>query len=244
MNHFGDCDLKYLKPFVNKIIKMVIGPVCKREFLRQQFFRRNERSVEYSFLFHHLSHLCPTTVLDVGSGLSPLPQLIRLCGFIVTAIDNVRDFWPEGMINRHYYIIDDDIRNPKIKKSFDFITCISVLEHIREHEKAVKSIFSLLKPGGHLVMTFPYNEKKYIENVYDLPDSSYGKDYSFICQSYSRAELNRWLEGGEAEILKQEYWQFFSGEFWTCGEQLEPPKKVNKEEKHHLTCLLLRKKEG
>ncbi|MGA2462864.1 MAG: class I SAM-dependent methyltransferase [Thermodesulfobacteriota bacterium] len=39
--------------------------------------------------------------------------------------------------------------------SFDLITCISVLEHIPEDKLMVESMWSLLRPGGKLILTFP-----------------------------------------------------------------------------------------
>ena len=41
------------------------------------------------------------------------------------------------------------------KNSFDLITCVSVLEHIPEDRKAVEMMWSLLRPGGRLVLTLP-----------------------------------------------------------------------------------------
>lgn len=39
--------------------------------------------------------------------------------------------------------------------SFDLITCLSVLEHIPSDRKAVSQMWSLLEPGGRLVLTVP-----------------------------------------------------------------------------------------
>jgi SAM-dependent methyltransferase len=41
------------------------------------------------------------------------------------------------------------------KSSFDLVTCISVLEHIPDDKKAVETMWSLLRPGGRLVLTMP-----------------------------------------------------------------------------------------
>ena len=102
-------------------------------------------------------------------------------------------------------------------------------------------MIKLLKPGGHLVLTFPYNEKQYIDNVYKLPDAGYGQNYSFICQVYSRRELDQWLEGNKARIVEQEYYEIFTGDLWTFGKRIFPPRKVEKGEKCHLTCILIQK---
>jgi SAM-dependent methyltransferase len=39
--------------------------------------------------------------------------------------------------------------------SFDLITCISVLEHIPEDKTALETMWSLLRPGGKLILTLP-----------------------------------------------------------------------------------------
>ena len=81
-----------------------VKKICEREFLSQTPGNINERPIEFSFVFKYLTRFYPKTILDVGTGLTSLPHLMRSCGFMVTAIDNVRDYWPKGMVNRHYYI--------------------------------------------------------------------------------------------------------------------------------------------
>lgn len=211
------------------------------EFKNQSFTAFNERPIEFSFVFRKLGELYPKTVLDVGTGGTALPHMIRNCGCLVTAVDNVRDYWPFGMVNRHYHVIDDDITKTRLTGSFDFITCISVLEHIERADDAIRNMLSLLNPGGHLVMTFPYSERNYVRNVYELPGSTYGEGRPYITQSFSRTELDRWLADGNAEIVEQEHWQFWEGEHWTVGDQVIPPKQVTAEEKHQLSCVQVQK---
>jgi 2-polyprenyl-3-methyl-5-hydroxy-6-metoxy-1,4-benzoquinol methylase len=229
------------KSLINYIGLFYVNFLCRREYKKQKFTGINERSIELQFVFKCLSQKWPKTVLDVGTGATALPHLIRNCGFLVTAIDNIRDYWPFGLINRHYYVINDDITKTHLKDTFDFITCVSVLEHIRDHRGAIRSMFKLLKPGGHLVLTFPYNEHRYIEHVYSLPDSLVKIKYPFITQAYSRNEVNEWLSDSSGKILEQEYWQFFSGEYWTCGKRICPPIQVDKNVKHQISCLLIQK---
>lgn len=218
--------------------------VCKREFKSQTFRRFNERPVEFAFVFRHLAAICPATILDVGTGTTALPHLMRNCGCVVTAADNVRDYWPSGIVNRHYHVINDDITSTRLAGPFDLITCVSVLEHIQTPDDAVRNMFSLLKPGGHLILTFPYNESNYVKNVYELPGSSYaknGKKVHHITQSYSRREFDRWLKQTQGEILEQEYWQLWEGEHWTVGKPVVPGRKVSSKDRHQLTCVLMTK---
>ncbi|MBI5116096.1 class I SAM-dependent methyltransferase [Candidatus Poribacteria bacterium] len=232
--------LEAIKTQVRKILDLYPGWICRKEFERQTFNRFNERPAEFSFVFAKLAQIYPRRILDVGTGASALPQMMRNCGFLVTATDNVKDYWPEGMRNRHFHVIDDDITNTRLNETFDLITSISVLEHIVESENAVRNMLKLLNPNGYLILTFPYTEKSYVRNVYELPASRYGRNAPYICQSYSRRELDKWLQS-KAVILEQEYWQFWDGDYWTTGNQMIPPVKVSAGDKHQLTCILAQK---
>lgn len=232
--------MSYFHQLKKLCFRKIFNVFLKREYEYQRF-EPNERVIEYSFVFQSLLGTFPTSVLDVGTGKSSLPHLLKICGFTVMAIDNMDDYWSKPIFNRHFYLINDDITKTKIRKKFDFITCISTLEHIKDYNSAVKSMFKLLKPKGHLTLTFPYNEKEYVENVYQLPGAGFGKHVSYICRIYSRKQLNNWLRTNNGKIVKQEYWQCYTGKFWTFGKSLAYPRLVNKNEKHQLTCVLLRK---
>jgi SAM-dependent methyltransferase len=39
---------------------------------------------------------------------------------------------------------------------FDTILCTQVLEHVFEHDKMMKEIFRVMKPGGHIILTVPF----------------------------------------------------------------------------------------
>ena len=227
--------------FGKSILDLYPRWLTKREYQKQAFRRFNERPVEFSFVFRKLADIYPRAILDVGTGTTALPHLMRNCGFLVTATDNIRDYWPNGMSNRHYHIIDDDITATRLVGKFDLVTCVSVLEHVERSEEAVSNMFSLLNPGGHLVLTFPYTEQSYVRNVYDLPGSTYGQDATYITQSYSRTQLDQWLRQNRAKIVEQEFWRFWDGDYWTVGKQLIPPRRVTRLDKHQLTCLLLRR---
>jgi 2-polyprenyl-3-methyl-5-hydroxy-6-metoxy-1,4-benzoquinol methylase len=174
-----------IKSLIKHLLNRYPARVLRQEFERQEFTRFNERPVEFAFIFKNLAKIYPREILDVGSGTTALASVLRNCGFLVTATDNVRDYWPSGMLNRHYYVIDDDITNTHLNKKYDLITCISVLEHIEKADSAVRNMFALLNPNGYLILTFPYSAKGYVRNVYELPGSSYGQGAPYITQSYS-----------------------------------------------------------
>jgi 2-polyprenyl-3-methyl-5-hydroxy-6-metoxy-1,4-benzoquinol methylase len=215
--------------------------ITKREYLQQQFRGHNERAVEYAFVFQNVFQACPKTVLDVGTGITALPQLIRTCGPVVTAIDNISDYWPKGMFNRHYYVRNESILHPKISETFDMITCISTLEHIDDFDLAITSMFQLLNPGGRLVLSFPYCETEFVDNVYALPGSIGATSHPFKTRAFSRREIARWSTVNNARVVTQQYWRFFTGQFWTLGEMIVPPVPSEMAEQHQISCVTFEK---
>mgnify|MGYP001255149908 CR=1 FL=1 len=232
---------KLLLAIYERLIGLFIMPMLLLEERSPSTTSINERVIEYSFALKVLSELCPQTIIDVGSGRTSWPHMLSGCGFLVSAMDKIDGYWNLSFTNRHYHIIKDDITNPQIEKRFDAATCISVLEHIPNHMAAIEGMFSLLKPGGYLILTFPYSERRYIDNVYKLPGAGYGQDARYTCQVFSRDQIDAWLKNSKAELICQEYYRVFTGEFWTFGERVYPPCEVKKNEKHHLTCIVLRK---
>lgn len=225
-------------------VRLITWPVrlkLRREY-HQQHYRLNERPLEYCFALKTISDYHPRTVLDVGPGTSAWPSLVRTCGCIVTAMDEMGSYWNRAVFSHHYHVLRDDITAHRIRSQFDMVTCISTLEHIPNHRAAVENMFSLLRPGGLLVLTFPYDETTYKANAYDLPGSSYGQNAPYVCQIFSRTEVNQWMGDTSCDILQQEYYDCFEGAYWSCGERKLPPIKTTASAKHELTLLLLQRR--
>jgi len=193
----------------------------------------NERPVEYAFALKHISKLCIGKILDVGSGTKAWPSMLADCGYDITAID-------QEVNNRHFSVVYDDITDTRLSDKYQFITCISVLEHIEHSYKAMKNIHKLLNYDGYLVLTFPYNELTYHENIYKHPEAGYGKDYTVITQVYSRRNIDFWTKIG-LEVIEQKYYKAFTGKMWTFGERVHPCIETANNEEHQLTCILLQK---
>src|ERR1700730_11622696 len=124
--------LGFVKSLVHRLGRRYVNEICRREWEQQKLFRINERPVEVSFAVPEMNNFPIISVLDVGSGTSCFPSTLAYCGYLVTAIDNIGDYWPRGMYNRHFYVLDEDIRHPRMDRKFDAVTCISVLEHISQ----------------------------------------------------------------------------------------------------------------
>ena len=101
-------------------------------------------------------------VLDVGYGGGTFIPMLSRAAKKVYGIDTMPYPQKVKMILRKEGLTADltvgSIFNPPYEKDFfDLIVCVSVLEHFegKQINNAVKQIYSLLKPGGIIVLGFP-----------------------------------------------------------------------------------------
>ena len=97
-----------------------------------------------------------------------------------------------GLINRCTFTNSTIEMANYTAKTFDLITCISVLEHIPADREAVEMMWALLRPGGRLILTIPCRAQpleQYIShNVYGV--LSPGPDgYTFWQRYYDEERL-------------------------------------------------------
>ncbi len=151
-----------IKPFSSL---MYVIPQLRNKFTKLDI---NERIIEMPFIFNNISKNRKSKILDVGCCETILPIQLASLGYNVTGID-IR---PYELKHPNFNFIKTDICNTtNLKEKFDFITCISALEHIgldtiygktKQHssdKKAINSMFNLLKPKGQLLLTVPIASK-------------------------------------------------------------------------------------
>ena len=175
-------------------------------------------------------------MLDVGTGDCALPSLLRTCGFVVAAIDNVRDYWPKGMVNRHWHVRNESIVQPNGSHSYDAVTCISVLEHIADPIAAMFGLHQRTAPGGTLILTTPFGTEGH-PNVYTAPGSS-SSHLPYICRQSCSADLDAWLRVGFS-LEHAEYWRLFTSPIWSVGELVRPAQRTPGPA--NLGCFVLRR---
>jgi 2-polyprenyl-3-methyl-5-hydroxy-6-metoxy-1,4-benzoquinol methylase len=231
-----------IKRSLHSLGQWYIRRMLKKQFSIQREPRVNENAPMYAFTMRHLLALGAQRVLDVGPGISAWPALLANCGFHVTAIDQMGNYWfGEDYFNKHYYVIQDDIQDAKIQGPFDAVMCLSVLQHVPKHDLALASMARLVKPGGGIILAFPLTRGDYIQNVYDLPESRYGRNAHYGCQVFSRSEIMKWCHDQRLELADQECYQVFDGNLWTFGNRVNPPKVVGPDALHQFCSVCLRR---
>ena len=91
-------------------------------------------------------------VLDVGCASGYLSDILTRRGFQVTAIDRCGIAPPPGT-----EFIEADLDNglPTLPRSFDYVICADVLEHLRDPLRMLGDCHGCLAPGGALVLSLP-----------------------------------------------------------------------------------------
>ncbi len=94
-------------------------------------------------------------ILEIGSGTSSYRRFFKNCSFLSTDI-------------KKFSGVDEiaDVTKLRYKSNyFDIVICVSVLEHVKDYQKAVSEIFRVLKSGGEAVIVVPF-----LFPLHDVPD--------------------------------------------------------------------------
>jgi SAM-dependent methyltransferase len=125
---------------------------------------------EYPYIYHHLKKVNATRtnpqlmkVVDYGSGVTFFPFAVSKLGCEVTCLDVdpicLLDIPAAAAIVEH---APGSVRAvtpiggscPVDSSSQDVVYCVSVLEHIPDKVAAIDDMHRILRPGGHLLLTF------------------------------------------------------------------------------------------
>ena len=101
-------------------------------------------------------------ILDVGCGGGWLAKAIVPKGFHVISMD-ISDVNPIKATKRvasahHFGLVADVFELPVKPDSIDCIIASEIIEHVSDPKKFLEALFAVLKPGGKIIVTTPYNE--------------------------------------------------------------------------------------
>jgi len=97
--------------------------------------------------------------LDIGCGLGEFSYEVSKYARFVDAIDNDIKILGKGRKSENINYILSSIEIYFPNKKYDFISCLQVLEHIKDDEYVFKKIASFLKKGGYLLLSTPNKDK-------------------------------------------------------------------------------------
>ena len=94
---------------------------------------------------------------------------------------------------------------------FDCVICSEVLEHIPEHEAAVKELVRVLKPNGNLVVSVP---RYFSERICWLISSQYSTDEGGHIRIYKKKKLQKMLAHQGMQCWKINYKHALHAPYW------------------------------
>ncbi|HKK74288.1 MAG TPA: class I SAM-dependent methyltransferase [Saprospiraceae bacterium] len=113
-----------------------------------------------------LAELPDTTsakILDVGCGSAWVAQHFAPSQTTVVSFDisdkNTKKALSLYPGERHFAVTGDVYRLPFRENSFDAIISAEVIEHVPNIQAYLNNLIRVLKPGGRMVLSTPYNEK-------------------------------------------------------------------------------------
>jgi 2-polyprenyl-3-methyl-5-hydroxy-6-metoxy-1,4-benzoquinol methylase len=150
------------------------------------FTKHTPRLLEYPWILQQFNNITEKSILEIGSGISPLPIFLAEQGSTVTTLDNSkivrtihddRQTWNEwgffdySKINKNISSINNEVENTEFPiNSFEYIFSISVIEHIPaiKRRKIWKKISGWLKENGMLILTIDLIKNS--NNLFNLDD--------------------------------------------------------------------------
>lgn len=122
----------------------------------------------YSYYLQKIKKIKPTgTILDIGSGDGHLLLEARRLGYEVYA-NELEKSQAEILEDKGLPTFQGDIRKKKISKKFDVVVMSHLIEHLIDVGDFMKSVYSLLKDDGILLINTP-NHDNFFERLTRIP---------------------------------------------------------------------------
>ena len=134
----------------------------------------------------------------------------------MTAIDNVSDYWPAGMTNRHWPVMDVDITKPdNFTDTFDATTCVSGIRTHPEPSRSDAPDYRTSEAGRFVDRHVPLQCARTVcEDVCRRPDvERTGPPHPYICQSFAADNLQTWLDLGLTLVASEDLGDVYRSSF-------------------------------
>ena len=133
----------------------------KKALELMDFIKRREKSPSGTFASIRGDKVHTFEILDLGCGVGTIDFFLAQKGYQVTGIDisadaiKICNTVKKNLDVQNATFIQGDVQKVKFAHQFDLIICSEVIEHVEKDTELVKTIFSLLKSGGVLLLTTP-----------------------------------------------------------------------------------------
>lgn len=130
--------------------------------------------------------------LDVGCGGQPLRALLTASGYSYVSLDVGQN--AAGTVD-FLAAIDEPLPAGLRARSFDFILCTEVLEHVANWPVAFANMAQLLKPGGRVLITCPHIWVPHEEPADFFRPTNWALMHHATCAGLTALEVTRLGDG-------------------------------------------------
>ncbi len=139
--------------------------------------------------------------IDIGAGSGLMMKYFKNLGYTVAGVELdaklVAKMRKDSKL-KGLRIEQGDITRLKGRQGYDVVVCNDVIEHIDDDRKAIKNLWSFVKPGGMLVITVPAHSFLYCQR-----DEAWGH-----FRRYDRHELVQKVAETTGTVKFITYWNF------------------------------------
>ena len=100
-------------------------------------------------------------VLDIGCGPGYMSELLAARGYCVMGIEHSGAVPQAASPNVQFIEADLESGLPHLNRTFDFVLCLDVLEHLRDPVTLLRDIRRSLSPHGRLIASLPNSGNVY-----------------------------------------------------------------------------------
>lgn len=164
----------------------------------------------------------PGKLLDVGVGNAILIKYFQTQGYEISGVELSQQLinnYKKQKKLQHIKIKNGDITVLQGNDQYDYVLCCDVLEHIKDDKKAIKNLWSFVKPRGSLIISVPAHP--YLFGERDLLLGHFRR--------YDKQELLKlttYLTSYKVSLLT--YWNIFGYFTYYCFEKILH-KKINED---------------
>ena len=180
-----------------------------------------------NWMYTTIKPFCTGKILEIGSGIGNISQFFVASGADITLSD-IRPNYCE-VLKKKFPSVKDiiqlDLTHPDFDNhyssylgKFDSLFALNVIEHIYDHEQALRNCHKLLKPGGRVVILVPAYQKLY--NAFDKELEHFRR--------YTKSLLNKLFIDSKFRVLKSQYFNFMGIPGWYVSGKLQMNKTIPK----------------
>ena len=191
--------------------------------------RRLSRMDQFNrWLFSIIEPWIGQRILEVGCGLGNFTHFLsgreRIVGLDLNP-EHLEEFRQRNPDLSQVELHTLDAGNPDLVKklgpgSFDSIICLNVLEHVENDSQAIRSFYSLLEPGGHLILLVP--AFPFLFGTLDLNGPHFRRYTWKTVKALLQNPIPSPPSQGGFDIIQMHYFNLFGiPGWWFCGKILK-----------------------